>query len=463
MEGQMRKRLIWRGVFILTFLFSSHLYAQNTGMNDGYTRMFGVSSRGAGMGGAMVGIADGVDAVAYNPAFLAFSDDSFSLGVLNFVKSDLLVNGENEGPQGMGLVFGLTRKVLRDRVGLGFVLSKAVGSEWSAYSPGTLPIPMGLGVGIKAHETLGIGIAPVANFWIRTNEIQVDVANIISGMLGMQLGEPATGVNPNFGLGFSLEEVNFAISVAFRPVKYVSLGYMNVPLSKARLRIPITILGGGIMDDMRMIMINELLSSPPIQQFGVGAYIPVPRGKLTIAWAQQWIGYGELYDELFGEYLKYTNPDISSIASVSYTPPQPKNDVTINRFGLEYIMDLKGIRFVPQAIRQRNGELAIRGGYFEWNSPNPEELYKADFDSNANVYSMGLGLSFDRKGKSSLERPLANNRFAMDVHLQFFDIPAKNYTVAYDYWGQPLSPEDYYYYHTEGQIWTLGLNFTWLH
>jgi len=461
----MVRKIIRVWALALLLFFSSRLYPQSLGLNDGYTRMFGISARSTAMGGAMVGIADGIDAIAYNPAAIALSPDSVSLQFQAFPSSELMVNETNEGPQSFGLIMGLTQKVLRDRIGVGALVGypASVGGDWPSYATGTLPLLMGYGVAIRLHDTLGIGIAPASNLWIRSSEIQLSLSQLISGLLGIQVGAPATDVNPNVALGISTEDTKYAIAVAFRPVKYLSLGYMDIPLTKTRLRIPIVIKGGGMVDDMRSIMLSDIATTPPIQQYGVGVHIPIPNSKLTLAWTQQKLGFGDLYDELYGDYLEWSDPKLTNAISVGYGPPAPMKNATVNRYGLEYLLNLQGIGGIPASLKQRNSTLAVRGGYFQWKSPYPEELWGTRFDSDADIYSFGLGLSFDRKGKTSLERPLLNNRFSVDMDIQYLDLEEKDYKLQYDYWGNPRSPGDVYWYHTEGQIWAVGFQFSWLH
>ncbi len=461
----MVRKLFLAWAFTIALLFCTRLFCQTMGLNDGYTRMFGASARSTAMGGAMVGIADGIDAVAYNPAALALSPNSASLQLTYFPSSEMIVNDVNEGPQSFGIIMGLTQKVLRDRIGLGFLLNVApsVGGDWPSYSAGILPYPMGFGVGIRLHDTLAVGVAPASNLWIRASEIQLSLTQVLQGLLGVAIGAPATNVNPNIDLGFSAEDTQYALSVAFRPIKYLSLGYVNVPLTKTRLRIPLVIRGGGLVDDMKSIILSDISTTPPIQQYGVGVHIPIPRSELTLAWTQQKIGLGDLYDDLYGDYLQWSDPKLSSVVSVGYGAPPPVSNVTVNRYGLEYILALKGLSGIPGALSQRNSALALRGGYFQWKSPYPDQLWGTRFDSDADIYSFGMGLAFDRKGKSSLERPRSKNQFSIDLDLQYLDLATKDYQLSYDYWGNPRGPADVYWYHTEGQIWAAGLQFNWLH
>lgn len=461
----MIRKLIWAWVLVGCVVFSCRVYSQTLGLNDGYTRMFGISARSTAMGGAMVGIAEGLDAIAYNPAALALGPNSTSVQFQYFPSSRLMVNETNEGPQGFGLIMGLTQKVLRDRIGVGLLIGypASVGSDWPTYATGTLPLLMGYGIAIRLHDTLGIGIAPASNLWIRASEIQLSLTQLLTGLLGVSVGAPVSDVNPNIALGISTEDTKYAIAVAFRPIKYISLGYVDIPLTKTRLRIPIVIKGGGMVEDMTMTMLSDISTTPPIQQYGVGLHIPIPQSELTLAWTQQKLGFGDLYDELYGDYLEWSDPKLSAVVSVGYGPPAPMENATVNRYGLEYLLNLKGLGWVPSSLRQRNAVVAFRGGYFQWDSPYPEELWGTRFDSDADIYSFGLGMTFDRKGKSSLERPLAKNQFSVDMDIQYLDLEEKDYKLSYDYWGQPRSPGDVYWYHTEGQIWAVGFQFSWLH
>ena len=471
----MGKKRIWLGVSLLVLLFATRSFAQ---MN-GYVEFFGYSSRSAAMGGAMVGIAEGIDALAYNPAALALTRNSVSLQVQYFPSSKLMVNDTNCGPNGVGVLVGLTQRALRDRLGLGVSFSMVAsvgggggggglpmiggssGYSWPMYGGPTIPAYYGFA--LRLHDTLGVGVMPTSNLWIRTSPIELGLTQILQGVLGMSIGAPATDINPNIGLGTSAEDLKWSFSVAWRPLKYVSMGYVNTPLTKTRLRVPITIRGGGVIDDIHTMIMSDISTSPPTQQYGVGLNIPLPLSKLTLAWSQQILGFGKLHDELYGDFLKYDDPALKNAVSVNYGAPSPIKDATINRFGAEYVLGLACLPGVPKALERRNAQLAFRGGYFQWKSPLPDTLHGRDFDNDANVYSMGLGLAFDRANRSSLEKPMRNQQFAVDMHVQYLDIAKKDYQLTYDYWGNPRSPGDLYYFHTEGQIWVVGLELSWLH
>jgi hypothetical protein len=469
-----KKRIVlWFSLLVL--FFAARLSAQT----DGYTRMYGLSSRSAAMGGAMVGIAEGIDALAYNPAALALTRNSVSVQVQYFADSKLMVNDTNCGPGGVGIVAGLTQRALRDRLGFGFAFTQSGGGgggggggglsllgggggySWPMYGGASLPISYG--IALRLHDTLGVGIMPASNLWIRTSPIELGLGQILQSVLGMSIGAPSTDVNPNIGLGLSFEDLRWSFSVAWRPLKYVSFGYQNIPSSKVRLRVPLVIRGGGIIDDIRSMILSDISTSPPIQQYGVGVHIPLPKSNLTLAWSQQLLGFGKLYDELYGDYLKYDDPALKNAVSVGYGAPTPIKDAVVNRFGAEYVLGLACLPGVPKAFERRNAQLALRGGYFQWKSPLPESLHGRSFDNDANVYSMGLGFAFDRASRNALEKPMRNQQFSVDMHVQYIDLAKKDYQLQYDYWGSPMSPGDLYYFHTEGQIWVVGLTLNWLH
>ena len=473
----MNKRLIRLGALFLAILGFLPAFAQSLGMNDGYTRMYGINSRSAAMGGAMVAVAEGIEAIAYNPALLALSKDSTSLQIQTFPSAKLMVNDVNCGPGSAGVVLGMTQKFLRDRIGVGYLLNISAGGgsgggsslpliggggySWPDFQSPSLPL--GMGMGIRLHDTLAVGIAPATDLIIRTTEINIPITQVLQGLLGVAIGAPAANVNPGIGLGISPESVSFAIAVAFKPIKYLSLGYINIPMSKVRLRVPLVIRGGGLISDTYTLLINDLSTSPPIEQYGVGVHIPIPKSKLTLAYTYQHLGYGKLYDELYGDYLKYTNPNITDVVSISYSAPAPRKDVNVDRYGIEYIMYLNQFGWAPEVLAKRNAELAIRAGYFYWKTPLPDELWGSDFGNDFQVYSFGLGLKFDRKAKSALVEPRRKNQFAIDLHLQYLTMEDKDYIVQYNYWQQPQGNPTFYYYHTEGEIWALGLEFSWLH
>ena len=471
----MAKRIKWLASVVLFFSFLSPAFAQMMGLNDGYTRIFGIDSRSAAMGGAMVAVAEGIEAIAYNPAILALTRNSLTAQLQLFPSAKLMVNDTNCAPSGTGMVLGFTQKFLRHRLGVGFLFNMSAGGgiggegasipligdgggfSWPTFSAPSLPL--GWGFGIKLHETLGVGIAPASDMWIRVSEFNLPMTPYLRVLLGVDVGRPALDINPGFGMGISSENTKFALAVAFRPIKYLSLGYMTIPLSKTRLRLPLVIYGGGVMDDSQSLMIFDINATPPVEQFGAGVHIPIPHSELTLAYTYQYLGFGELYEELYGDYLKYSDPLLNDVVSVSYSAPIPQDDVYLNRFGLEYTLRLGEFG----VLSGRNPELAVRAGYFEWESFLPQVPRDNRFDNDFQVYSFGLGFKFDQKGKASIEQPLVKHQFAIDFHLQHLTMEDKDYVLQYGYWQQPTASEQYYYYHTEGEIWAMGLQFTWLH
>jgi hypothetical protein len=434
------------------------------------------------MGGAMVGIAEGMDALAYNPAALALTKNSFSLQLQSFPVSELKVNDTECGPGGIGAIAGLTQKVLRDRIGLGFTFTQSGGGggggngtySWPTFSgPGLLDIqgggagigPVNFGLALKLHDTLAIGVMPTSNIWVRTSPIQLGISQLLQTVLGVSVGAPSTNINPNIGLGISLQDTQYAFSVAWRPSKYLSLGYESIPITKIRLEIPILIKGGGLINDINDVVISDIANNPPIQQYGVGVNIPINNtNKLTLAWSQQILGFKTLYNNLYSDYLKYSDPLLTNVISISgVSAPTPVNNAVVNRYGAEYLLGLNGMKGVPKALDRRNAVLAIRGGYFNWNSPYPTTLYGHNFDNDSQVFSGGLGLSFDRAGKSSLDNPLADRTFSIDMHVQYIHIDEKDYQLMYDYWGNPESSGDLFHFHTGGQICVVGVELSWLH
>ena len=93
----------------------------------------------------------------------------------------------------------------------------------------------------------------------------------------------------------------------------------------------------------------------------------------------------------------------------------------------------------------------------------PSKLLGTDFDSDADVYSAGLGLSLDRRGRKVVKDPTVPRQFSLDLHAQYFDVAERNFKLTYDYWGNHHGRTSVYYYHTEGQIVNLGLQLTWWH
>jgi len=446
--------------------------------------MFGASSRGAAMGGAMTAIAQGADGVFYNSSALALSPNSTSLEWTSF-RSRLDVNGVNYGPGDSNLgpvptLIGLNQRFLRDRIGVGLLLratgfggpgdvssGPAIGLISQGYGEpmyGGATIPLYYGLSFRLHDKLAVGFTQAMNIWLfRTSDVVLNIDDILISLIGISTGIPPVGLNPNINIfAMSTEPGNVGVSATFKPVKYLSLGYSQKPGSWVRYKVPIILTSTGLMSkDIRLIIMGNFWTTPDKEQLGVAVHVPLPKSTLTLAWSQDHQFWGRQRKDEMKDSARYSRPDISRLVNVTYSPSSPINDISVDHYGLEYVMNAGWLP--TKFLKQRNPQVAIRGGYFHWNSPLPNRLYGGDFDSDADVYSFGLGLGLDRRGKKVQKDPTVPRRFSLDLHAQYFDIEDRDFKLSYDSWGNHRGDSSVYFYHTEGKIMDLGLQATWWH
>jgi hypothetical protein len=488
MEGLMRRLFYYSGfslVVVLCFIFSCLARADSLGM-------FGASSRAAAMGGAMVAIAQGPEAVYYNPSAIALSPNATTLQMTN-VDARLYINGADYGPGGLKNAMGFSHRFLRDRLGVGALLPADIlgsfglgfgGKEgpqdpgtgidlggimgdfpsygWPMYGSGGF-IPTTYALSLRLHDMLGVGVSWPTLIYLRFSPLELDLDPLLESLLGFSLGgEPVTGANYDWRIGLSSETGEMGYSVTFCPVKYVSFGYSHTGKSEFDLYIPVTVRSSLLEYDMIIIFLSEIETTPAIDRMGMGINIPLPRSQLTLAFSQDAWKFGDLYEDRYDEWAHYSrSAKMDTGGSIySYPKPSPRENVTIDRFGLEYLLELKG--WLPDFLSERNPAVAVRGGYFHWDSPYSEDkLWGGSFDSDADVYSGGIGINFDRKSKSQVQDPTRSRWISIDLHFQYFDIEERDYKLIYDYWGNRIGPSSTYYYHTEGEVMNVGVQLTW--
>jgi hypothetical protein len=443
--------------------------------------MFGASSRGAAMGGAMTATAEGTEAIFYNPSSIALSPDSTSLE-WTASRAHLNVNGINFGAGNkdfgpMPTLFGLSQRFLRERVGIGLLYRGGftgggdvgggtgigvISNGWGTgfFGGGTIPITLGLG--LRLHDKLAVGFSLWPNLYVRLSDVNLNIDELLQSIIGVTTGIPPVDLDPNVNLALSPVGNDVGISVMFKPVKYLSLGYVQRPGSWTRIKVPIILSSTGLLSSsMRIIIVKDLSSKPDQEQLGAAVHVPLGKSTLTLSWAQDHEFWGRQRKDRMKEVAQYKKSSVSGVVNVSYGAPSPINDISIDHYGLEYLMNAG---FLPtKFLKQRNPQLAVRAGYFHWNSPLPDKLYGTTFDSDMDVYSGGLGLSLDRRGRKVMKDPTVPRRFSLDLHGQYFKVEDRDFKLSYDYYGNHRGNSSVYFYHYEGQITELGLQATWWH
>jgi|GEM_PF-1933162 len=469
----MRNKLI-AGIAVIGLLaFSSPVMA-------GSTEMLGASSRGTAMGGAMVSIASGSEATYYNPASLALSPNTWSVEYSS-ISAEMMLNDENNMPGGTGVRFGFSRRFLRDRLGLGLLVGMSPSSAGLSLDFGSLgggipnwnysmykddlPLLLNFGIGLRITDWLSVGISGgQCDSLISLGYFPVVVDPILEQLIGISTGAMPTNVeNYNFSVGADPDsEMTYGFNVNFR-TEYLSLGYLYKPEVWSRYKLRVELVGGGgsILPNSQYILMDmKIPGQVETTVYGGAGHIPIPwnDGSLTVAYAheiQNWSGFypssvqyqWEANDTFTSEWFDYAEPRDPGL-----------EDVEFDRYGLEYEGDATALTFG----KLNSPRFYVRGGYYHWNSPQPEDVNQdwqvGMVDSDADIYSFGLGLSFARK-EAQVEDPLSSPRVQVDFHFQQVTLEERDYTIQPDAWNDV--PLDNYYVQTEGSLTHYGLQVTW--
>ena len=469
-----RKALFW-GIMALLLPWASLVSA-------GSLDTFGASSRGTAMGGAMVGIAEGWEATYYNPSALGLSRDSTAVEVSTF-SGGMVINDIPSFGGGFGAKFGVSHRFLRDRLGVGLtvgvppggsglsldptaLLGGGGGSEWGLYKD-QLPVLLGVGVGLRITDWLSVGVAtsPKQNL-ISMGYYPLVIDPILESLIGIRTGViPSNIQSTSFSMGsYDGTDVAVAYNVTLRPSKYLSLGYVYRPETTTRLKLRLELVGGegSLLPESQFMLFDITMpSGPETTIYGGAGHIPLPwnDGLLTLAYqheTQNWAGF---YQQTI--QYQWTPSDIFRPEWFSNAGGDPPllEDVAFDRYGFEYDGSANPLLFW-KLKNLSNARFAVRGGYYHWNSPQQQPRYTyqlAMIDSDADVYSFGLGFSYDRKRKVRIDG--VPPRISIDLHYQRIDLEDRNYQFRPDDFGNvPLSGN---YLETGGSVTQLGAQITW--
>ena len=446
---------------------------------------FGASSRGTAMGGAMISISEGWEASYYNPSALALSRNSTSMGVSQ-VSGELMKNGENQFGSGLMFRYGINHRFLRDRVGVGVLVNFSTagsggglsldpgallggggGGGFSFYSD-QLPIAANAAFGIRLTNWLGVGVNFLADSTISTSNYGLVVDPILEELIGISTGVVPSNIE---GMNFSIGQdpdgaVVTAWDVTFRPIPYLSFGYYYIPETWQRIKARIELVGGegSILPESQFILLEmKTPTSVETIKWGAAGHIPIPwnDGMLTISYQneqQMWEGnYSQTIqyqwdaDEVFGHFFfEDAKPD-----------PPNLDDISIDRYGVEYVGDATPMMFW-KLKNLGNPRFSIRGGYYEWESPQQEANFRDELgmlDADAQVYSFGLGFSYERKkGKRAALNPDYPPRVRLDLHVQHTTLDERDFEFQPDEYG--AIPLEDFIIEIEGNVTNIGVELT---
>jgi hypothetical protein len=484
MEGLMKRLAV--GVVAAGVILAGALAAR-----AGTLEVYGASSRGTSMGGAMVAITDSWDAVAYNPSALALAPRSVSIQ-LSYINGSLIKNREDLLADGIAAKFGFNTRFFRNRIGVGLLVGMAGGADLgsllnvgSLFSGGgaapnwkfqhysdTMPIQFAFGLGFRLADWLSVGVSlNQRNGLVAIAPYPILVDPIIKALLGIDTGAIGTNVRgTNFAAGGDpASQVSTGFNVTFRPIQYVSFGYSYTPEAWTRfnLKLRLTRIPGGLMANEEYYVF-DIRAPGQVETiiYGLGGHIPIPwnDGILTLAWSHEIQNWDGFYPR--SRSVTYSAGDVFTQESImsAYTRDPGLKNIANDHYGIEYVGDASPILFWK--LRDlTNARFCVRGGYYHWNSPQPRAHHGyqvAMMDSDADIYSFGLGFGFDRRKNvvSRVENPLAVSRVQIDLHVQVIAPESRNYLMRPDEWDS-VSMENYSV-KTKGNITNIGIQISWI-
>jgi hypothetical protein len=442
------------------------------------------------MGGAMVGIANGWDAVYYNPSALGLSEKSSSVQV-NYLAGQLMANKTDSLADGLMFKYGVNARFLRNRLGLGLIVGTSgtgldlgsmldLGSlmggggppnwKWQRYAD-AMPLVLEVGFGFRIADWLAVGMSlNQKDSLVSMGYYPFSVDPILQSLIGISTGAIPSNVNTmNFSAGGDpTDNYATAFNLTFRPLEYVSLGYIYKPEAWSRFKLRVELIGGegSILPESQYIVIDmKVPGQVETTIYGGAGHIPIPwnDGTLTIAYQREIQNWEGFYPQ--STQFQWSSNDRFSqewFASKLSRDPGLEN-VAFDRYGLEYEGDASPLLFW-KLTNLSHARFAVRAGYYHWNSPQPDIRYgwqMAMLDSDADVWSFGLGFGFDRKNNpATIANPLYVSRMQLDLHMQFIALEDRDYRVREDEWGGV--PLENYQVETKGNIMNIGFQITWI-
>ena len=202
-------------------------------------------------------------------------------------------------------------------------------------------------------------------------------------------------------------------------------------------------------------------SGPETTIYGVAGHIPVAAndGKLTVSWqheVQNWDGF---YRQTVN--YSYTPSDVFAKSWFDTDDNTPLlEDIAFDRFGFEYEGSATPLLFW-RLKKLNNARFAVRGGYYHWTTPQQDvtQSYElAMVDSDADVYSFGVGFGYDRRKKVAVDG--VPPRMEIDLHFQQTALEDRDYYYKPDEFGNNTGL-GLNYMRTKGSLTQVGVQITW--
>lgn len=393
---------------------------------------FGLGARGAALAGAVTASIDDWTASFYNPAGLAREFETEITAGLQYGASRL----QNTGPDAnvddvFGALFGVKLglplgSVLRERIVMG--LSAFINVEDLSLS--TIKVPrrsaptfvnfeshlerllLHLGVGVKLHEALTVGVGVFVHAF--------ESPNSISGLIGAQRTFEVTGDLALEGKFFLLGGIVVDGGGLHESLEGWRLGVVFRERTSQHFSLPASLnLGFPAEIDIR----SELVYTPREVAFGI-AY---ERDRLTVevdlAW-RDWSEFPSPYATVGFRSLDVLLPGVPDILSLPFDPRY--KDVWVPRGSVEYRIE-----------DEDRWEWALRGGYAYIPSPVPNQRGDTNIaDSDKHYLSFGLGVTAPGWMGLEFPRPVSLDAYASITHYERREF-RKNANVPADNPGYP--------------------------
>lgn len=355
----------------------------------GPVRTFGIGGEGIAMGGAVAAFSSDYAAMFYNPAGLAFAEGP-TLG-FGFVygSPDLQINGQKQDVEpirafqvGGSLPLGPSKYLRRITLGV------------AAHIPTSTAIMVGAMDPVKPHFVF-YAIDPQTTVIYLGGSVRILPTLSFGGGVSI-LAEAEFNLNlsllsTTFITHYSPSRFNFdpVLGLRFEPTRSLSLAAVYREAKKGSLEPELRIFVGD-EQILPTISVFNLFNYEPREVVLAASYRFMER--LAVEVDVNWMDYSDYQVSTPRYDIEEEVPDwVKTLMSMHNFPDPGFRDIFVPRLGLAF---------------QINRYLTLRGGYFYYPSPVPDQRGITNYaDADKHVVSFGTGVRFFPPPKV-LERPI---------------------------------------------------------